>query len=475
MANAQLIERLAALPSLAAIPRSQLEWLAEHGELKRFDRGVVLYSNASPPPGCYVVLSGHLSVRVVRDGMARTVNEVREGDISGRLPYSRMPTTAAGAPRAMAEMVSVADEPAEILLIPESDVRDMARECYDATALCVHQMIDRARLFKLDDLQREKMASLGRLAAGLAHELNNPSSAAVRSAKLLEVCRREVVAATRTLCATGLTDDRLAVVEALEAKAASEPAGLSPLDNAAREDDVLEWIETRRLDPGLAESLALGSITAADLEEVASTLPTSSVTAALRYVAANTMARRLTVEIEHATRRIDLLVSTVTRHTHMDRAPAVGAIDIKSTLTDTLTLAESKARAKAVSLILHVEPDLPTVPGVAGQLNDVWMNLVDNAIDSVQDGGHITVSARRGDDKIAVCVVDDGPGIPPQDQTRVFEPFFTTKPVGQGAGLGLDVVQRVVRSHGGSVELSSRPGHTEFRVSLPVAPALSNR
>jgi signal transduction histidine kinase len=134
-----------------------------------------------------------------------------------------------------------------------------------------------------------------------------------------------------------------------------------------------------------------------------------------------------------------------------------------------LTLADSKARAQTISLALHVEPDLPAVRGDAGQLNDVWMQLVDNAIDSTSSGGRVTVSARRRGDDVVVCVTDDGPGIPKEDQTRVFEPFFTTKPVGQGAGLGLDVVQRVVRSHGGLVELSSQPGRTEFRVTLPAS------
>lgn len=471
LTNSLLIEQLASLPALARVPRDQLAWLAAHGEIKRFDRGDVLYSSTSPPPGCYVVLSGRMIVRAVSDGMARTVNELRAGDISGRLPYSRMPTTASGAPRAMAQFVSVADEPLEILLIAGSDVREMARECYDVTALCVHQMVDRSRMFKSDDLQREKMASLGRLAAGLAHELNNPSSAAARSARLMDACRREVVAATRALCAADLTDAELAVVERLEAKAVAAPSGSSPLDDADREDDVLTWLEARRLDPSLAESLAAASITAADLEAMASALPADGLPAALRHVAANAMASRLTTEIQHATQRIDLLVASVKRHTHLDRAPVVDAINCESMLADTLTLAKSKARAKTVSLVLHVEPNLPTVPGVVSQLNDAWMNLVDNAIDAAPTGGHVTVAVRRKGDTIVVCVTDDGPGIPQEDRARVFEPFFTTKPVGQGAGLGLDVVQRVVRSHGGSVELNSQPGQTEFRVTLPVAPA----
>jgi signal transduction histidine kinase len=153
----------------------------------------------------------------------------------------------------------------------------------------------------------------------------------------------------------------------------------------------------------------------------------------------------------------------------MDRAPVVDAVDVASTLADTLVLVESKARGKSVETALDVQTDLPAVPGIAGQLHDVWLNLVDNAIDAASAGGRVSVSARREGAAIVIRVIDDGAGIPSEDQARVFEPFFTTKPVGQGAGLGLDVVQRIVRSHEGTVELSSQPGRTEFRVTLPVS------
>lgn len=465
--DAALTRRLADLPSLAGIPHDQLEWLASRGELQRFETGAVMYSSQAPPSGCYVVLSGRIAVRATSDGMARTVNELQAGDFSGRLPYSRMAATGTAAPQATTHLASVAEEPVEILVLPASQVREMTRACYELTARCVHQMIDRTRLFKSDDLQREKMASLGRLAAGLAHELNNPSSAAARSARVMDTCRRDVVAATRALYAAGLTDEALAAVEALEARTTADTPAGSPLDDADREDQVLEWCEARNLDSATASALASTPVSVADLEAAAAIVPAAALPAALKYVAANAMAMQLTAEIEHATRRIDVLVAAVKRHTHMDQAPAVDAVDLRSALSDTLTLAAAKARARNVSLTLDVEPDLPALSGVPGQLSDAWMNLVDNAIDAAPAGGHVTVSARPGPDTIVVSVIDDGPGIPLEDQAKVFEPFFTTKPVGQGAGLGLDVVQRVVRSHGGSVELGSRPGRTEFRVTLP--------
>ena len=470
MAAPSVVDRLAAQPRLAAVPREQLEWLAAHGELRRFDAGEVMFSHKQPPPGLYVVLSGRVSIRAERDGVARVVNEVMAGGISGRLPYSRM-SNAAGklAPGAIPGF-SMAEERVEIFLVTGADVRDLTRECYEFTALCVHEMVDRTRLFKSDDLQREKMASLGRLAAGLAHELNNPSSAVARSAKEMDACRLNLALASRELGAAGLAEPQWAALSTLETTAARVPDDRhSPLARSDREDAIEQWLDDHGLDPGLAEGLSAGAITAADLDAVAAALSGPQLPVALRYVASSITAGRLTAEIEHAATRIHSLVAAIKKHTHMDRAPVPEPITLQESLADTLTLIGSKARGRSIVLTLNVEDGLPPVRGVVGELNEVWLNLVDNAIDAAPDRGHVSVTARgeRGD--VVVSVVDDGAGISEIDQGRIFEPFFTTKPVGRGTGLGLDVVQRVVRSHGGVIEVSSRPGRTEFRVSLPAA------
>jgi signal transduction histidine kinase len=461
VSDQSLIERLAALPALASIPRAQLDWLAAHGEIRRYQQGELIVTKGQPIRDLTIILSGRISIRLDRSGIARIVKEWKTGDVSGYLPYSRLDTTPGDV---------FADEPIEGLVILNADIREMIRECYEFTALCVHEMLDRAREFKIDDLQREKLASLGVLSAGLAHELNNPSSALARSAKELAACRADLATSARALGAAGLTPTQRAAAEVLEAAHDMAAADLrSPLDRADREDAIADWLSVHGIDAALADPLARSTATVAQLDAVAAALDPSQLALALRYVAADLTVRRLTGEIEKAAVRIQHLVAAVKKHTHMDRAPTVDAVPLDVSLSDTLTLIGSKARRKSVSLELQVDPGLPAVQGVVGELGQVWLNLIDNAIDAAPEGGHVTVTAGRERDSVVVRVIDDGGGIAAEDRDRIFEPFFTTKPVGEGSGLGLDLARALVRANRGSIEVASRPGRTEFRVCLPVA------
>jgi signal transduction histidine kinase len=461
VSDQSLIERLAALPALASIPRAQLDWLAAHGEIRRYQQGELIVTKGQPIRDLTIILSGRISIRLDRSGIARIVKEWKTGDVSGYLPYSRLDTTPGDV---------FADEPIEGLVILNADIREMIRECYEFTALCVHEMLDRAREFKIDDLQREKLASLGVLSAGLAHELNNPSSALARSAKELAACRADLATSARALGAAGLTPTQRAAAEVLEAAHDMAAADLrSPLDRADREDAIADWLSVHGIDAALADPLARSTATVAQLDAVAAALDPSQLALALRYVAADLTVRRLTGEIEKAAVRIQHLVAAVKKHTHMDRAPTVDAVPLDVSLSDTLTLIGSKARRKSVSLELQVDPGLPAVQGVVGELGQVWLNLIDNAIDAAPEGGHVTVTAGRERDSVVVRVIDDGGGIAAEDRDRIFEPFFTTKPVGEGSGLGLDLARALVHANRGSIEVASRPGRTEFRVCLPVA------
>ncbi|MDX1675869.1 MAG: ATP-binding protein, partial [Longimicrobiales bacterium] len=440
-----MIDRLAALPALADVPRRQLQWLLDHGELHRGQDGDAYRAVGEDDLiGLFLLISGRFSVRVDQGGTTREVREVTPGRVTGYLPYSRMTV-----PRGYV----VADGPVEFLFIRLEDIPEMTRECYEFTAICVHEMLDRVRVFKSDDKRQEKLAALGRLSAGLAHEMNNPASAVARAASVLDAARAELAAAARELGAARPGSDGLRALESLDGVESASDTPPSPLELAELEDAILEWLEPRGLDVRLAYPLAERGLTAAELEAAEPAFEPDQLAPVLRYLAADGAARALIADITAATERIHTLVAAVKKHTHMDRGAVMEPIRIQEHLADVVTLMRSKASLKDARVELDAAPDLPAVTASVADLNQVWMHLIDNAIDAVGPAGRIAIDVRRDDDGVVVCVTDDGPGIPEELRERVFEPFFTTTEVGEGRGLGLDVVRTVVRSHRGTVEL----------------------
>ena len=460
--TAAIIERLAAHRALAGIPREQLEWLAAHGSLRRFEAGERVGAKGEPIDSLYVVLDGHFSITVVRGGVGRKVLEWRSGDISGMLPYSRL-TASPG--------VSTAEAPSEILMIHSDHFPEMISRCHEVTAVCVHVMLDRARRFTRSDLQDERLRSLGRLAAGLAHELNNPASAVARSARELFGRLFEIEATALALGAMRLTPEQLDAIQHVRKLCEDQDrnAAMSPLQRADRDEAVADWLADHHLGDDVAETLAESALDVDCLDPLARVLDDESLGFALRSVGAGHRARRLAGEVQMAAERVHTLVAAIKGFTYMDQNNVRKPVVIGQGLADTLTVLASKARSKSVTVSVQVADDVPPVEGFGGELNQVWANLIDNAIDAAPEAGRVEVSASRRDGMVVVQVVDNGPGMPEEIATRIFEPFFTTKPQGQGTGLGLDIAQRLVHEHNGQIEVESRPGRTEFRVTLPAS------
>ena len=462
MTDPDLVDRLAAHRTLGGVSRRELEWLAAHGTMRHHKTGEVLSTKGAPIDGMYLVLEGRTAIFVDRGAGRHKMLEWVAGDVSGHLPFSRMVKPPGDA---------LALEPTTLFAIHRDCFPELIRECPEVTTLVVHVMLDRARLFTSSELHDEKMVSLGKLSAGLAHELNNPASAIERSATMLQARLAESERASRALGAAHLNDEQLAAVDALHEScfARRSPGVRSPIEQAEREEAISDWLTDHGIDDGIAESLAETAAAIENFEEIAKAVDAASLDAVLHWAAAGFAVRRLASDIQEASTRIAGLVLAIKGFTHMDQAAVAEPVDLTAGLASTVTVLGAKARGKAAAVIVNVEPALPRVRGFAGELNQVWSNLIDNALDAVGDNGRIEVSAGREDDRVVVRVVDDGAGIPADIKERIFDPFFTTKPVGEGTGLGLDIVRRLVRHNDGEITVESKPGRTEFRVALLVA------
>jgi signal transduction histidine kinase len=457
-----LVDRLTDHKTLGTAPREELAWLAEHGSLRQLNAGDVLSPKGEKVEGLFVVLSGRIAIFVDRGAGRHKMMEWRGGDVTGVLPYSRMVSPPGD---------TVAQEPSTVLFIHRDDLRELTRECYAITSLLVHTMLDRARVFTSSDLHDEKLLSLGKLSAGLAHELNNPAAAIERNAALLEERLEEAERATRALGASRLTDAQLAAIDAIREACLATPAHgvLSPIAEAEREDDISDWLARHHLDEDTAGPLAETAVTFDALESLAGAVEGPALNAVLKWAAAGCSVRALASDIRDAATRIAGLVAAIKGFTHMDQATLAAPVDLLQGLANTVAVLRSKAQAKSVTVAVDVEPGLPRVQGFAGELNQIWANLLDNALDAVPVSGRVEVRAQRELQRAVVRIIDNGPGIPAGVRERIFDPFFTTKPVGQGTGLGLDIVRRLVRHNDGDIAVESTPGRTEFRVDLPIA------
>lgn len=459
MTSTDLVERLAAHRTLGAAPREELAWLAAHGSLRQVNPGDVVAQKGQPVEELWVVLSGRLAIFVDRGTGLKKMVEWRPGDVTGLLPYSRLTSPPGN---------SIAQEPTEILALHRDYLPELIQSCQAITTILVHSMLDRARIFTSNDLHDEKMLSLGRLSAGLAHELNNPASAIERSATLLEDKLDDGEQATRLFAAARLSDAQLTAVDTFRSSCHVRIHGVrSPIEQAEREEEIADWLAAHRVDTAIADAIAETPTTIESLDRLSTAVDGPALEAVLRWTAAACSVRSLASDIQDAATRISGLVLAVKGFTHMDQATVAEPVDVLQSVGNTVAVLRSKARQKAAAIAVDVEPNLPPVRGFAGELNQIWVNLIDNALDAIAKDGRVEVLAARDGNHVLVRVVDNGPGIPSDVRDRIFDPFFTTKPMGLGTGLGLDIVRRLVRHNDGEIAVESRPGRTEFRVLLP--------
>ena len=450
-------------------PEAEHAWLIAHGIRRHYAIGDVITQKGKHAIELMILLAGRVVIRMDRGAGSHKIFEWKGGDIGGIMPYSRGASPPSDA---------VAEEDSHSLAIPKEHFPEMIRECPVVTATCVHALLDRAREFRASDLRDDKLLSLGRLASGLAHELNNPASAVVRSAKLLGETIDESETAAKRLHGAQLSLEQLAAVDSVRTACVNAAAGasatetaehLSPIARADREDALADWLGAHGADVACAGPLSETGVPLASLEALSTKVGGEALNAALHWIAAGCRVRALSSEIEMASSRIHDIVSAVKGFSYMDHAPTAEPVDVSRGIADTLTMLAAKIRGKSVHVEVQLAPDLPRAHAVGAELNQVWMNLIDNALDAVAENGNVTITAGRALNRVIVRVIDDGPGIPAEIRERIFDPFFTTKGIGQGTGLGLDIVRRLVQRHEGDVSVESVPGRTEFTVRIPAS------
>ena len=460
--NTDLVKEFRNIPILADLSDDELGWLADHADIATAEAGEVVIRENDPADSMIIYLEGETDGRRESMGPDAPVYTARAGQITGMLPFSRMmyyTITARAVTRLRVARIAKSLFPEMLNRIPALGPR------------LVGILSDRVREATKQDLAREKLASLGKLSAGLAHELNNPAAAAARAANMLRLIFDKREQASLELDQENLPPEARATLRMIEAKARELQKDAKPMDALELSDvqtEIQSWLEAHGVQDGweVAPVLAESGVREEHLERLAQKFSPSVMGSAIRRFGTTLEISRLLTDIEHSSCRISELVKAIKEYSFMDEAPRQD-VDIAKGIESTLIILNHKLK-RGITVTRNFDPNLPRVPSYGSELNQVWTNLIDNAADAMNGEGEIRIRTMREGDDVLVEFVDNGPGIPPEIQTKIFDPFFTTKPMGEGTGLGLDTVYRIVRKHRGNVSVVSRPGYTCFRVRLPI-------
>jgi signal transduction histidine kinase len=460
------VEALRRVHVFADLPDDQLQWFAGNSEDRRFAAGDVVFRKGDKPEAMVVYLEGELHAywdESDHDQVYISRAGERSTEVSGMLPFSRMTAF---------QVTGYAVTDVRLLWFPVALFPEMMQRMPLLVQRLVGIMSDRVRESTTLDQQQDKLMALGKLSAGLAHELNNPAAGATRAANDLIETLQELRAADMRLCSHDLTATQQASIDAFESKAIDHTATaeqLNSLEQSDREDEISGWLEAHGIKESwkFSANLVEAGMDSAALEQLLGEIPPTATADVLSRVNCQLAAAKLAAEIKNATTRISELVGAIKEYSYMDQAK-VQDLDVHKGLDNTLLILKYKLKKKNISVTRDYAESLPLIKAYGSELNQVWTNLIVNAVDAMKEGGTLKVRTKREPTDIMIEIRDNGAGIPASVRSRIFEPFFTTKPVGEGTGLGLDTVARIIRKHRGNVRFESKPGDTCFQVRLPI-------
>jgi len=459
------IDELRNVVSLRDQSDELLRWIIDHSEYREYEDGGLLRKFGEPVDEMYFLLEGGINFYMNVNGRQvyyfSFANDSVSGGVSGLLPYSRMKTSP-GYSYAVGQLRS--------LMLHKKYFPELEQLSPDLIQRLIGYMTERARLFATIQLQHEKVNALGKLSAGIAHELNNPAAAINRiSAELNKRLKLNYELTERLLAHQVSAEHVQSITKLVEAKLQTARAKISAMERIEFEDEIDDWLQDRGLNGNreLAETFAEAGFSIGDLEKIEDNsredLPQ------LVYWLENLLSsHRIISDLAEASTRISTLVSAIKSHVHMDRTNELQPTNIHKDIDNTLTLLGYKLREKNITVNKSYCNNLVDIPAYVGELNQVWTNIIDNALYAMERNGELTIETSCDGKSVKVKIIDNGSGIPKEIMSRIFDPFFTTKKVGQGTGIGLDIVNRIIKHHDGDIKVESMPGRTEFSICIPV-------
>lgn len=448
---------------LKEVPANQLQWLIDESRHYILEAGEILIAPGDPVQGTHFIMSGKLELYRLQNNQKVSVADLTAGSVTGILPFSRAK---------VANVYGQCVQTAQLMSLPTEKLREMITNHFELTQVLVHVMTSRVREFTELEQQNEKMMALGKLSAGLAHELNNPAAAIVRGSASLKKHLQSQPEGFKELISVRMEPTEVDFVnEKMFAAIGSARPVLTMMERSELEDEITDWLDDENIKESfdMAENFVEFGFTVDVLNEIKTHLPAGHMAPILGWINNNFTTERMVADMQEASKRIGDLISSVKNFTHMDRGGDKELVDVRTGIRNTLTLLNHKIKKAGIELVEDFDESLPPINAMVGELNQVWTNLIDNATDALegQKDGRLIIRTRRDNEFVKVSVIDNGPGIPREIKSRIFDPFFTTKEIGKGTGLGLDVVMRIVKQHRGTVTVTSEPGNTAFLVCFP--------